>query len=433
VTRATLCGCIPAVLGAFDFGFLALAGPRVAPGLGVTGDVYPWLFSASSFAYGAAVMPTAALTAKLGPARGLAFGLAGVAAGAGTLAAASGLAVTLGARALTGVSGALAATAAIALLAAIADEDERRTAFAALGGAVALGFAAGALAAGLSEWRAVLAAVAVAALVAGLVTFRLPASSQRLVVPPLRGGAVLTIAIVCAAAGIAEADAGELWAIPLLALAGVLARTALRRAAGWLPPRRSALAAAAFAGAATTASGVGGTVLIAIALTDQHLPGALLGVFGLAVLPGSRWAGRLTAHAGAQVTAATGLAVQALGLFGAALALAGGGGALWVAVALLVFGTGHVAANAGAAAAVANLAGPRPTAVLGLLIAAQYVGGGTGALVTTAVADGREAYLGVLAAAAIAVLGALPLTVLHRASPCSPVEVRRPDASPASR
>jgi hypothetical protein len=238
---------------------------------------------------------------------------------------------------------------------------------------------------------------------------------------------VLTVAIICAAAGIAEADARRLWAIPFLALAALLARIALRRATGWLPPRRSALGAAAFAGAATTAGGVGGTVLIAIALTDQHLPGALLGVFGLAVLPGSRWAARLTARAGAQVTAATGLAVQALGLLGAALALATGGGAPWVAVALLVFGTGHVAANAGAAAAVAHLAGARPPAVLGLLIAAQYVGGGTGALVTTAVAAGREAYVGVLVAAVMALVGALPLAALRRASP-RPAPVERVSA-----
>ena len=212
----------------------------------------------------------------------------------------------------------------------------------------------------------------------------------------------------------------------MLALAGGLARTALRRAAGWLPPRRAALAAAAFAGAATTASGVGGTVLIAIALTDQQLPGALLGVFGLAVLPGSRWAARLTARARAQVTAATGLAVQGLGLLGAAVALASGGGALWLAIALLVFGTGHVAANAGAAAAVADLAGPRPTAVLGLLIAAQYVGGGTGALMTTAVAAGYDVPAGVLVAAAIAALGALPPAV-------SLLEARRTAGSPSSR
>jgi hypothetical protein len=389
VNRATACGCVPALLGAFDFGFLALAGPRLAPGLGVTGDAYPWLFSASSFAYGAAVMPAAALTARLGPARGLAFGLTGVAAGAGTLAAASGLAVTLGARALTGLSGALAATAAIALLAAIAREE-------------------------LPPGRLVLAAACLAALVGALVSSRLPRLSGHPLVPELRGGAVLTVAIVCAAAGIAEADARELWAIPLLVLAGVLARTALRRAAGWLPPRRAALGAAAFAGAATTASGVGGTILIAPALTDQHLPGALLGVFGLAVLPGSRLAARLTASAGAHVTAATGLAVQALGLLAAALTLASGSGALWVAMALLVFGTGHVAANAGAAAAVASLAGPRPTAVLGLLIAAQYVGGGVGPLLASAVATGHDAPAGVLVAAAIAVIGALPLAVGRR-------------------
>jgi MFS family permease len=425
MTRVLICGCLPALLGAFDFGFLALAGPRLAPSLGVAGSAYPWLFSTSSFAYGAAVMPAVALTARMGPARVLALGLAGVAAGAGTLAATSGLASTLVARALNGAGGALAAIAALALLAAIAREDQRRTAFAALGGAIALGFAAGALAAGIEQWRVVLGAVGVIALASASLAASLrpgggsanargatsgwgtPASVVR-----LRGGGRLTVAILCGAAGIAGADAREWWAIPALGLAAGLGVAALRRATDWLPPHRTALAAAVAAGAATTASGVGATILIAGALATHHLPGALLGAFGLAVLPGSSLASRLSQAVGARGTAAIGLAVQALGLIAVAAALTAG--ATPVVVAILVFATGHVVANGGSAATVAEAAGAPAAPAVGLLIAAQYLAGGIGPLAATAIAAAHGAQVGIVAAAVLALVGACPIVVARR-------------------
>ena len=74
--RLALCACVPAALGAFDFGFLAQAAPTFAPRLGAGGAATPWLFSASSFAYAAAVLPASRATAALGPSRALAAGLA---------------------------------------------------------------------------------------------------------------------------------------------------------------------------------------------------------------------------------------------------------------------------------------------------------------------------------------------------------------------
>ncbi len=164
MSRVALCGCLPAALGAFDFGLLALAGPRIAPTIGADGAAYPWLFSSASFAYGAAVMPAAVLTSRLGPPRALATGLAGAAAGALTLAAARDLVPALAGRVIAGAGGALAATAGLALLSAIADPPARRAAFAGVGSAGAAGFAVGALAAASAQWRFALVAVAAVAI-----------------------------------------------------------------------------------------------------------------------------------------------------------------------------------------------------------------------------------------------------------------------------
>jgi MFS family permease len=413
MTRATLCACVPAALGAFDFGLLALAGPRVAEETGVAGAAYPWLFSASSFAYGAAVMPAAALTGRLGPGRALAIGLAGTAAGATALALAHGLAVALVARVLFGSGGALAATAAIALLTAVADDAGRRTGFAALGGAVAAGFAAGAVLAGVDGWRHVVLVAAATALVAAVAVAHLPAP-PRPPSPALRGAALLTVAIVTAAGAIVGIDRGWAWAPIVLVLAGGLAIVALRRSTRWLPSRRPELGAACLAGAATTASGVGAMVLLGPALLGAQLPGALLGIFGLGVLPGAWIARQAIAKAAALNAAAAGLALQALALATLALVLRGGAVGPSVAATVALFGTGHVVANAAAAAAVAELAAGRPAPAAGLLIAAQYVGGGIGALLMTDIAGGYGATVGVLAAALLAALGAAPAVVTTR-------------------
>jgi MFS family permease len=412
MTRAALCACVPAALGAFDFGLLALAGPRMAPALGVTGDAYPWLFSASSFAYGAAVMPAAALTARLGPVRALVLGLVGLALGVAALAVSWGLAATLAARVVFGLGGALAAIAALAV---IGGRGGRATGFAALGGAVAVGFAAGTLIGAVTAWRLVLLIVAAFVLVAAATAARLPgrrrtstgsavAGSPPTPTGGMRGAAPLTAAIVLVAAAVATADAGSWAALPLSGCA-VLSFLAFRRRA----PRvadGAGLAAACFAGAATTATGVGATILIGPALTDQQLPSSLLAVFGLGVVPGALLARRLVERAGPPTAASAGIALQALALVAVALAFAAGAPALAVAAALVCFGAAHVAANAGAAAAALR---SRPAArSAALLIASQYVGGGVGPLATASIADAHGAPTAILAAAGVAAVGAVP-------------------------
>jgi MFS family permease len=254
-------------------------------------------------------MPAAAVTGRLGAARTLALGLSAAASGASLLALAPGLAAALTGRVLFGVGGAIAATAAIALLASIGDDATRSAAFAGLGGAVAGGFATGALLAAVPAWRIVVLFSAAVAVAAGLVAARLPDATpgpRR----DLRGAPLLSAAIVAAAVGIVGVDDAVAWAAVTFAAAAILATWAVRSAAPWLPPHRSALAAVCAAGAATTASGVGATILIGAALAERGLPTALLCVFAAGVVPGAAPAAR----AGPPVALGVGLALQAVAL-----------------------------------------------------------------------------------------------------------------------
>ena len=81
---------------------------------------------------------------------------------------------------------------------------------------------------------------------------------------------------------------------------------------------------------------------------------------------------------------------------------------------LLLFGAGHVIANAAVADAVMALAGVHAQPAGGLLVSAQYAGGGAGALLVVGAADGGGAPFGFVVAAAIAALGALPLAASCR-------------------
>jgi MFS family permease len=401
VSRIVLCGCLPAALGAFDFGLLALAGPRIAPAVGAEGAAYPWLFSSASFAYGAAVMPAAVLVGRLGPPRALALGLGGVAAGALTLAVARGLVPALAARVIAGAGGALAATAGLALLASLADTSARRAGFAAVGSAVAAGFAAGALAAATTQWRLVLLVVAVATIAVARVAAGLPA--ERANREAMFGGVrPLSAAIVVAAVGIAVGDA----VVAIVALVAALAFAgAGLRGAGWLPAARGPLLAVCVAGAATTAGGVGATIVLGTELAGRDWSPAWMATFGLGVLPGAALARRFGRQ---RAAIATGLSLQAVALASAALVLSLALALPALLAAVVAFAVGHVAATSGAAAAIGQLARDRMAPLAALLIAAQYIGAGLGPLLTDAVATGSGTSAAVATGAGITSVG-LPL------------------------
>jgi MFS family permease len=418
VTRRVLLGCSAAFAGAYDFGFMTLAGPMLDADLGL-GSAYPWLFSAGSFAYGAAVMPAGALAARIAPRRILAAGMLLAAAGAALVACSRSPAPALAGRALFGLGGGVAAAPALALLAGIQPAAARRAAFARLGGGVTLGFTAGvtlaALAAPALGWRGVLIAFATVCAALAVVA-RGPTDGDAGAHRAGYGGASW-----CGAAAIAVAtvvwsvDAAPLLALPALLVAVGCVRVAWRKAMRWLPSARAATLAVCAAGAATTASGVGAIVLLGSALREGGTGGVVLGAFGLALLPAVAVAQRLTCRLGAAGAASGGLLIQAGGVAGLGLWLGVGSGPPALVAPLLVLGAGHVIANAGTADAITALRGGDAAPVAALLITAQYLGGGAGALLTVRVADAGGHPAAMAIAAVVAALGAIALSRVTRA------------------
>jgi MFS family permease len=399
------------VFGACDFGFFTIAGPAVDAELELRG-AYAWVFGASAFAFAGALLPSGSAVSRRGGGRVQRWGSSAVIAGLVACASAGSAGTLLAGRVLMGLGGAAIAAAAWAALAAARSS----RGFAASGGAVALGFTAGVLTGGLAAsllgWRA-----AVLLLIVPLVpALRAPspARGRRREVPGLPGIARFAGAVTLLAGGLASLALLPPAGGALLAAGAVLWRSAARSAsrAGWLPPRPAPALTGLIAGA-VTASGVGATVLLgrALAQSGGHDPvtvAAVLCPFGLAVIPATRLAAGLLRRRGAAVCATVGLALQAVALGG--MALAGLDLALTLLVVVL-FGCGHVLANAGAAELALASAGAHGGALGAMLAAAQYVGSGVGALVVLGIAGDAShvpaVQRGLAAAAAIAGAGAL--------------------------
>jgi Major Facilitator Superfamily len=399
VTRRTLVGCAPSLLGALDFGFLALAAPVIAADLRLGPAAYPWLFTAGSLAYGAVVLPAEGLVGRVAPSRLLAAGLSVAAVGIAALVLASGLAGALAARVLFGVGSGVAAGPALVLLAGEDEAGSGEGAFARMGGAIAIGFSTGVLLSVSIDWRASL--VVVLALLTAMI-----AAAVRLTAghPPVRGGAsgALRLGAATAATGafLAALPARPQFGVAALVTAAALALSGWRAARARLPVSRAPLATACAAGAATTMSGVGAMVLL-----GQELGGAAtladgftLAVFGVGTLPAVMAARALSRRVGATGTAVTGLVLQAVALLLIARTL---GAAPPLAPAVALFGAGHVVANAGAAAAAMQAGG----AAAGLYVTCQYVAGGAGPLVVLGMAGERGEAQGMALAAVIALGG----------------------------
>jgi MFS transporter, DHA2 family, multidrug resistance protein len=421
--RAGLLGCAGILLGALDFGFMTLAGPAVDRDLDL-GGAYRWLFSASSFGYGATLMIASRGVDRSGPVVVFRAGLVLYACGLTMAAAAPDASVLLAGRALLGVGGGALVPAALALLAGAAD---RRFAFASSGGAVASGFVCGVLLGALgaeSGWRAPLLALALAVLALVPLTrgARRPTSAA-LVVPPPTGVVAIASSAVLAAAALSLAGRSPAACAATLAAAAVVAGAGLRRARGWLPAgaRGRTLTASCLAGAATTASGVGAAALLGRALPQAAelspaATGLVLATFGLAVPPAVVAARVIGDALGPAWCSGAGLAAQGIAIAGLAATPLAAYGA--VALGIAAFGAGHVIANAGAAEAAMDAA-DRPGPVAGLLATAQYAGAGIGAFAVLGSAGGEAptpagARGALLLAAAIAVTGAISTLAVSR-------------------
>jgi hypothetical protein len=281
----------------------------------------------------------------------------------------------------------------------------------------------GALAVPQLGWRwALLAACLPVLVLVPLARGRAPTGVRR---PRPAGVLAVAASALIAAAGLSVAGAAPALCAGAMLAAAALAGGGLRRAArpvgGWLP-RQPGLAAVCAAGAATTASGVGGAALLGRALPDAGelspaATGLLLATFGLAVPLAVPAARAISGALGASACCGVGLTTQGAALAAlAAIPLAAHG---LLAVAIMVFGAGHVVANAGAAQAAMASAVGHPGPLGGLLATAQYVGAGVGALVVLAAAGGESltpdgVRTGLLLAAAVALAGAL-VTLAGRA------------------
>ena len=398
MTRRVSAGCAPALLGALDFGFLVVAGPVLAAELEL-GSAYAWIFSAGSLAYGAVVMPAEALLGRVAASRLLAAGLALAAVGILVVATAGGVVTALAGRVLFGAGTGVAAAPALVLL---AGED---AAFARMGGAIALGFSAGVLLGAVGDWRASLAMIAALAAVAAGAAARVagPALAERGAAGALRLG----VATAAAGAFLATVGAAPLAAgVAFLAMA-VLAASGWRAAHPRLPrPHRSLIVACA-AGAATTMSGVGAMVLLGLELDETPSPAdeLALALFGLGTLGAVASARRLSLHHGPLSAAAIGLGGQALAIFVIA------SGSTLLVPSIAVFGTAHVVANAGAAAAVMQHAGAGAATAAGLYATGQYLAAGAGPLVVLSAGDPG----GMVLAGAIALAGVVVAASQRRA------------------
>jgi DHA2 family methylenomycin A resistance protein-like MFS transporter len=423
--RAAALGCAGILLGALDFGFMTLAGPAIDRGLDL-GAAYPWLFAASSLAYGATLMPAGSLVERLGAGAVFRAGLVLYAGGLAVTALAPAVGVLLAGRALLGAGGGALIPAALALLAGVEVRSGRRLAFAGSGGAVATGFVGGVLLGAFAApgigWRWALLALCppvllLAPLARGVGRRAAPAAARP------AGALAIAASAVATAAGLSVVGHAPFACAAALAVAAVLAGVGLRRAArspgGWLPARarRRGLAAGVAAGAATTASGVGGAALLGRALPgaaelSPAATGLVLATFGLAVPVAVPAARALGGALGAAGCCGAGLAIQAAALGGLAVIPLTAPGAVAAGVAL--FGAGHVTANAGAAQAVMDTATGRPGPLGGLLATAQYAGAGAGALIVLAAAGGDAPTAagvrdGLLVAAAIGSAGVIAL------------------------
>jgi MFS family permease len=416
--------------GALDFGFLSTAGPAIGADLGL-GDAYPWLFSAGSFAFAAALPLVGGILGHASPARVLRLGAAGAALGYAFLILAPGAPAGIAARMVTGAGGAAMLPAALAVLGAAGASGG----FARSGGAVAAGFASGALlggvAAELTGWRIAAAAVATLPLV---LAWR--QNAQSVLSPRQKRQTFLSLpegTMRLSAAMVACAAALWLGSRPLGIGAAVIGASAVAAGVrgGSLPGARRTAQVCAL-GFATTASGVGATALLGAVLARAGAP-VLLGAFGLAVPLAVGLAARVSTRHGAAGCATIGLLVQGGALLGLAPAVAGSAAATVapapgaVVAALLVFGLGHVLANAGAVELAVHGAGAATGPAASLLGSSQYAGGAIGSLVVfSAAGAGIADPAAGLAAACLLAAGGAGFAVIAAGRPSERAVARTP-------
>jgi len=415
-----------------DVTVVNVALPRLSADLGLNADLAGWAIAAYAVPFGGLLLLGGRLADRVGARRMLLIGLAIFVAGSLASGLSTGVVGYLGARALQGAGAALLSPAALASLLRRFEGPARRRALAIWGavggGGAALGLVVGGLLTGGPGWRWVFfinvpIGIAVAILVPVLIVAVPPIRGRRIgVVPTLF--ATLGLAALIGSASVVAVAGGALTlglAIIGVVLLGLFAVVERFSAQPLIRPRllvERAMVTGSMLMLVTTALLVGGLLLLSFFVQDGL--GWTPTATGLAFLPiavalavGAQGGGHLLGHLGSRRVAPVGAVIGAVGLAGAAWAVAEHQPVMAIAaITLASLGLG-INLVTGSTTALARVASEESGSASGAVSAAHEVGSASGASIfamlgvtlSTAAALGWAAALAIL----VAVLAALLL------------------------
>jgi len=415
-----------------DVTVVNVALPRLSADLGLNADLAGWAIAAYAVPFGGLLLLGGRLADRVGARRMLLIGLVIFVAGSLASGLSTGVVGYLGARALQGAGAALLSPAALASLLRRFEGPARRRALAIWGavggGGAALGLVVGGLLTGGPGWRWVFLinvpiGIAVAILVPVLIVAVPPIRGRRIgVVPTLF--ATLGLAALIGSASVVAVAGGALTlglAIIGVVLLGLFAVVERFSAQPLIRPRllvERAMVTGSMLMLVTTALLVGGLLLLSFFVQDGL--GWTPTATGLAFLPiavalavGAQGGGHLLGHLGSRRVAPVGAVIGAVGLAGAAWAVAEHQPVMAIAaITLASLGLG-INLVTGSTTALARVASEDSGSASGAVSAAHEVGSASGASIfamlgvtlSTAAALGWAAALAIL----VAVLAALLL------------------------
>jgi len=415
-----------------DVTVVNVALPRLSADLGLNADLAGWAIAAYAVPFGGLLLLGGRLADRVGARRMLLIGLVIFVAGSLASGLSTGVVGYLGARALQGAGAALLSPAALASLLRRFEGPARRRALAIWGavggGGAALGLVVGGLLTGGPGWRWVFfinvpIGIAVAILVPVLIVAVPPIHGRRIgVVPTLF--ATLGLAALIGSASVVAVAGGALTlglAIVGVVLLGLFAVVERFSAQPLIRPRllvERAMVTGSMLMLVTTALLVGGLLLLSFFVQDGL--GWTPTATGLAFLPiavalavGAQGGGHLLGHLGSRRVAPIGAVIGAVGLAGAAWAVAEHQPVMAIAaITLASLGLG-INLVTGSTTALARVASEESGSASGAVSAAHEVGSASGASIfamlgvtlSTAAALGWAAALAIL----VAVLAALVL------------------------
>lgn len=410
MTARTATCAAPQLLIAFEFSAMTISISALAADLGIPARAVPLVFAAYSLAFGSLLLAWGRAVDRLGAKPCLIAGLTIFSAGLAGGAAAPSAGVLVASRVVAGAGAAAMAPASLAATtAAFPAADRRRNALSWYAAAITVGFVLGALVAGLLGqllgWRAAVASTSVIAALALIATTALPGGRRRL--PGSRRGGTVRVTLVAGGLSLALCASTTGLLPPAIAVACALPALGL---VGSAPARHMPLITA---GAAVTATGVTGTLLLSLYLREARSftplgTAVLFAAFGLTAFAGRRLARTIAAGRGEPPVLGAGLLFQGLALVLIALAAAAHSPISILALCISAFGLAHTVANAGVALWTAATPEATHGTVAAFVATAQYFGGAIGPLTIGSLVADHGAGIAIAGAVA-AVAGAVAL------------------------